>query len=506
MSNQPNVSPQGLLSKNEAAYGDPSLLGLPRKVRDEIWRLLLVQGHTSRALLYPNFKFYTTILLTCHQIYDEGQKVYHHENIWVMITGMSYIHNEPWFFRNVSADKNTSDEKNTTDDKNTSADNTTSADKTISDAENMPDADMPDADNMSDVDDMPDADNMPHLENTPDVDNMPHLENTPDVDNMPPVEKWPILKDKYATLIGTPALEVKELFSDQASTKGHIAFIYNAEILDGICVSLCKVAHEQEVKIEMSLNSHPLFERSILQDMLLKPFELVRGVNKAVVKGISNSERTALRSYMESPIETSHDFLDVLHESKIEGDEHCIAGRYLEAACCHTRTLRLCRELISIGLCARLMQGLGRHDAQIFTNHLDALFSNISLISSFTNLQLGNFEEAKLCGSEALSSPGIPDLCRFRAHYLRGMASVALGEDSLAGIDFFYAQDLLPDDAENLQQLYDVEQRLGYCITTELAPIEVIDLPHCENKWRGSPELKMRWGAELLACRLYQLR
>ena len=77
-----------------------------------------------------------------------------------------------------------------------------------------------------------------------------------------------------------------------------------------------------------------------------------------------------------------------------------------------------------------------------------------------------------------LGFPGILDKARAKAHYRRGLASVGSGVDEEAAKDFFYAQDIFPQDPAIKVQLRAMEQRLGFKITEDFAPIQQVILPH----------------------------
>ncbi|MCJ1303594.1 peptidyl-prolyl cis-trans isomerase cpr6 [Hypocenomyce scalaris] len=271
------------------------------------------------------------------------------------------------------------------------------------------------------------------------------------------------------------------------------AFAYSEETLHELCRTFWMDALVSDVDITLSLSEHAKIPRSVRHEKLLTPFAHVRGVRKAIIKGPSSKEQIEeLEKVMQDGKWTWPQILERLTKDKQEGDARFKLGSYHKAEISYLRGVVFKDDLMKLVFPRHL-----RDEYPIWMNRFAAtmneIFNNHSLVAS----KLGKFRCAVESAKDALRFPGITDRERAKAHYRRGLGYIGLHNDTEAGKDFRYAQEIFPTNKAIQAQLRAVEKRLGKKVTDEMAPIKVILFAYGNLKeWRGDPRLIQVWGVD----------
>ena len=275
---------------------------------------------------------------------------------------------------------------------------------------------------------------------------------------------------------------------------------FQERVFRGLCSAVWRIAWTFDIHVTttFSLDSYAPKVQLEIAEMLFEHLSLVRGVQKATVKGISSTtEIESLRTLMETPITTYRELVELLTVYKTQGDVCLRARRYQSAHRSYTYGESFERTVRAMALAKNILPV-----NEIWEIRFCALLSDMYINTALIYVKMETFYLAYEAATLALGFPGILDKARAKAHYRRGLARVSSGMDEEAAKDFFYAQDIFPQDPAIKVQLRAMEQRLGFKITEDFAPIQQVILPHGSVRvWRGDPRLingPGGWGMEAL--------
>ena len=286
-----------------------------------------------------------------------------------------------------------------------------------------------------------------------------------------------------------PALAVAISFDDTPLVpefRRTYTFAYDRYFLVQTCIGFWKYASKHRAEAAVSLMPHFKETSAKMQDLLLQPFTMVRGVKRAIIKGAASLEAERfLKNLMETRLMTYQDVYKMLQAYKDRGDEALLNGDFRTALRIYYIGLRTATD-------AKSMAGDNRLGGQSMnsTFSLLTLTSNTFSNTAFAFFKIGDYKTAIGQFGTALGFAGITEESRALAHYRRGLAYAASNQDFLALMDFCYARDLKPEYPSVNEHIEAIESRLGFRLEDGILPFLTLEFAEVRMRpWRGDPRL-----------------